>query len=64
MLKATLPWMLPSSLLIAVLVVTLTNSLVLGILFMLVGWVGVPLAYLAHARTRREKREQVPTEER
>jgi Flp pilus assembly protein TadB len=55
--KATLPWLLPLALLIAVLVVALTNSLVVGILFLLVGWVGVPLAYLAYARTRREERE-------
>ena len=45
--------------LITVLVVALANSLVLGILFVLVGWVGVPLAYLAYARTRREEREPV-----
>jgi hypothetical protein len=59
-----LPWLLPLGLLIAVLVTAVANSVVLGILFLLVGWVGVPLAYKAYARTRREEASTVtPAEE-
>jgi hypothetical protein len=39
-----LPWLLPLGVLTAVLVTAVANSVVLGILFMLVGSVGVPLA--------------------
>ncbi|HEY1713937.1 MAG TPA: hypothetical protein VGG07_13610 [Solirubrobacteraceae bacterium] len=59
--RALLPWVLPGTIIVAVLVATVAGSVLLGILLMLVGYVGVPMAYLAYSRTRQELREGAPT---
>ena len=52
--KALLPWVIPGTLLVAVLFGALAGSILVGVVLVLVGYVGVPMAYLAYERTRQE----------
>ena len=53
-----LPWVLPLALLVAVVVAVLANTVIVGLVLLLLGYVGVPIAYTAYRRTRRELRAQ------
>ena len=55
--KALLPWALPGVLIVAVLLGAVIGSVLVGIAFILLGYVGVPMAYLAYTRTRQELRD-------
>jgi Flp pilus assembly protein TadB len=55
--NALLPWVIPGTLVVAVLFGALAGSLLVGIVLVLVGYVGVPMAYFVYERTRQELRE-------
>jgi hypothetical protein len=49
-----LPWLVPLVLVVAVVLAAVSGSLVIGIVALLAGYVGVPIAFRAYAKTRAE----------